>query len=155
MEVLEIDSFKKTQLNLVFRAEGGRKNLPSFLNAVKHLNNLLFLIHIWEYNKIIGAFVSVPIEGEGMISDPNAYLFSVTNCRRFSCKHPKCIEIGNGNLVKFSRDLVIKDDCLDEESECEWPTMFEGDPSIKNPREWLAGHRLFQIANLEVYQLIE
>jgi hypothetical protein len=91
MEVLEIDSFKKTRLELVFKAANDRRNLPSFLNAVKNLGNLVFLIHIWEYNKIIGAFISSPIEGEGIISDANAYLFSVTNCRRFSCKHAKCI----------------------------------------------------------------
>jgi hypothetical protein len=63
MEVLEIDSFHKTRLELVFRAVSGRKNLPAFLNATKNLDNLLFLIHIWKYNKIIGAFISVPIYG--------------------------------------------------------------------------------------------
>ena len=139
----------------MFRASKSQNNFPAFLKAVAHTENLLFLIHIWESDKIIGAYVSTPIEGEGIISDPNAYIFSVTGCRKFPCKHTKCIEVGNGNLIKFGRDLAIRTNCLDEESDCEWPTMFEGDASLKNPSQWLAGDRHFQIENLEVYQLVE
>lgn len=36
MEVLEIDSFKKTQLELLFRAAKGRDNLAQFLKSVSH-----------------------------------------------------------------------------------------------------------------------
>jgi len=114
MEVLELDSFKKTQLELLFRAAKNKNNFPDFLKAVAHAENLLFLIHIWESDKIIGAYLSTPVESEGMLSDPNAYIFSVTGCRKFPCKQAKCIEVGNGNLIKFGRDLIIRANCLDE-----------------------------------------
>ncbi len=61
------------------------------MEGVKNASNLLILMEILEIEKTIGAHITVPIKGPGIVNDSSAYIFSVDHCRKFKAKKPKCI----------------------------------------------------------------
>lgn len=140
---------------MLYRAKNG-SNIQAFFDRISGSNNLLILISIFDH-KIIGGFINVPVVNQGIVNDPNAIIFSVSDRRCFKATNPKCIEIAtNGYIIKFGRDLMILDDCLKQEegNECNWPSSFQSDDKLKNSASWLAGHKNFDIEELEVFQVV-
>ena len=56
-------------------------------------------------------------------------------------------------LVSFANDLMISNNCLTEESNCSWPSSYEG--LQKRGALWLVGGSDFYIDELEIYEIEE
>ena len=102
-------------------------------------------------DKIIGGCIkkSIGFKAKDYIEDEDAFLFTLTERKKYKVRSSlkkQAIMINDGFLMCFGTDLMISQNCFEEENYCSWPSTYESNKELdERGSEWLAGDSQFGI----------
>ncbi|KAL4444789.1 hypothetical protein ABPG74_015997 [Tetrahymena malaccensis] len=156
----ELSPFKKMNLELIYRSSRDKLTKQTFDEKVCGVFPSVVFIRSWDYFKIFGAYLSVPWSNEqGYQQDENAFLFSVTENVKIPVKNTEsALYQGEEHIFSFgTSDLsIFENGDQDENNKSEYPGDYqEIKIESKTPlSSLLAGNKIFQIDELEVFKII-
>lgn len=127
---------------------------------IRNRSSLLVLFET-DHGKHAGGYISVEIPSftkSENICDFKSFIFSLTNNVKLPILkgEEKCaVAISKHYLVSFANDLMISTDCINEDSYCEWPSLYEGgkNSSKSLTAKDLVGGSEFRVSKIEIYEV--
>lgn len=151
------DDFNRKILTLIYRRSNSHPSKGQD-GDLRNKENLLILIST-ATGQHIGGYISarLPTNSDDYVRDPGAFLFTLTKTQKFQIKKTEVEEaifLSDHYLISFANDLMISNDCLNEESYCSWPSSYQPAKSVKERGSiWFAGANEFLIKDIEIYEL--
>lgn len=150
----------KIKLIPLYQASTDGDSLPQFKQHLQDVPSLLFVLETTEGLRIGGYVNNIcfPYENNrGYIAeqDKKAFLFSITNRRKYPVKnYNQAIYCNDAYLIAFNMDLMIVNNCLSNSSVSEFSKTYISVDDDQKFLELTHGVRNFNIREMEVYKVV-